>query len=122
MRDREKPQTALELMVERAIAHAFEDLDGRGGPTNDDVAEAVRAAFAEAFPDECLRKVHAGEPIFTLRAQDALASEMVDRWSHEVEMHRRARGLAASEKPTGARTIARRMRAWALGHGSKLPD
>lgn len=57
------------------------------------------------------------EPIFTLRAQDLLAPEIVREWAY------RARKLDVSEdKIKEARRIADEMEDWQIQNHRKLPD
>lgn len=37
--------------------------------------------------DQCLQKVAPDEPIFVLRAQDALAAELVREWARRAAVH-----------------------------------
>lgn len=62
----------------------------------------------------CLGKAHPNEPVFILRAQDALAADLVERWSYEAQ----AVGCAP-DKCREARDLAEEMRRW---HTRKNPD
>lgn len=55
----------------------------------------------------CLGKAADDEPLFILRAQDALAADLVFLWAARAE----SRGCP-SEKVTEARALASRMLAW----------
>jgi hypothetical protein len=56
----------------------------------------------------------ADEPFFTLRAQDALAADIVLEWADRAEAN-----SAPAKKVEAARDCAQRMRAW---HTQKIPD
>lgn len=62
----------------------------------------------------CLGKAHPDEPIFVLRAQDALAADMVDKWA----IHAAAAGCG-NDKVLEAKALAEQMRNW---HIRKNPD
>lgn len=57
------------------------------------------------------------EPVFVLRAQDALAPELVRAWAERLEERGGASAMSAA-----ARGWADEMEAWAREHGCKLPD
>ncbi len=77
----------------------------------------MRKCCELAQPKSCLNSAHMEEPIFVLRAQDAMAPIVVEMWAHK------ARGCGASkEKVQGALDTAQAMRDWARTHGSKVPD
>jgi len=62
----------------------------------------------------CLGKAHPDEPVFILRAQDALAADLVERWASE------AQGVGCPwDKVLEARNLAEEMRRW---HTRKNPD
>ena len=61
-----------------------------------------------------LGKTKLDEPIFILRAQDALAAETVERWA----IHARSAGVPP-DKVTEAFAIAEEMLRW---HTRKMPD
>lgn len=76
----------------------------------------------------CLAKAKADEPVFILRAQDALMPNLVDEWAQRLEAQsvndsadpeknqKRARKIAE------ARGLARQARQWQAINGAKLPD
>lgn len=78
----------------------------------------------------CLGRAADDEPVFVLRAQDALAPEIVETWAFRLEHETlgrdspstRKRSLSQISKIRGARALAREMRAWQASHDSKLPD
>lgn len=67
--------------------------------------------------DTCLQKAGDDEPIFVLRAQDALAPLVVEFWAREAEKFR-----CSPDKVAEAMDLAGRMRVWARENGRKLPD
>lgn len=72
--------------------------------------ELVKAGRGEG----CLGKAASDEPIFILRAQDAIAPELVRAWAN------RAEGLhCPPEKVAEARELADKMAAWP---NRKAPD
>jgi len=64
--------------------------------------------------DGCLAKVKPGEPIFTFRAQDKLASVFVRAWANQA-----AAFGCPEEKTKNAHDIAVAMNAWS---NRKYPD
>lgn len=67
--------------------------------------------------DSCLTKAHDDEPIFVLRANDAIAPSTVRSWADIAE------GLGTpAPKIREARDLADRMVAWQIANGSKIPD
>ena len=58
------------------------------------------------------------EPIFVMRAQDAIAPEITELWALALSM----RGSSDNPKIASARQCAREMRAWQDLHGCKMPD
>jgi hypothetical protein len=62
----------------------------------------------------CFAKAADNEPLFVMRAQDALAPELVREWANRAE----ANGCPA-EKTAGARQLADQMEAWP---NRKMPD
>lgn len=78
--------------------------------------------------DEFLKKLRPGEPIFCLRAQDALAPGLVEEWAEELDAKRANDGAepdvveARRAKAREAMALADDMRAWQARNGSKLPD
>lgn len=68
----------------------------------------------------CLGKAADDEPVFVLRAQDALASELVDIWAIRASVLVPSVGPEATgHKVTEARQIAEAMRDWPV---KKNPD
>ena len=90
-----------------------------------DLALEVQAMGLKAT-DTCLARVKTGEPIFTLRAQDATAPELVEEWAERVVARYQREGseisLEVDAKIAEARSLAQQMRAWQYANGSKLPD
>jgi len=72
--------------------------------------ERERAARGEG----CLGKAHPDEPVFVLRAQDALAADLVEKWA----IWARAAGCP-NDKVNEAFSLAEDMRRW---HTRKNPD
>lgn len=64
--------------------------------------------------DTCLQKVGDDEPIFVLRAQDALAASLVRRWATLAQEHG-----AGPAKVAEAQALADLMDAWPT---KKFPD
>ena len=62
----------------------------------------------------CLGKAHPDEPVFILRAQDALAADLVEKWA----IHARAAGCP-NDKVREAFDLAEEMRHWPF---RKNPD
>lgn len=63
-------------------------------------------------------KIGLDEPMFTLRAQDSIAPEVVELWALTLSM----RGPSDSPKVAEARRCAQAMREWQRIHGCKIPD
>jgi hypothetical protein len=72
---------------------------------------AVKRIEAESG---CFAKAADDEPVFVLRAQDALAPDLVREWANRAEGY----GCPA-EKTAGARQLADQMEAWP---NRKMPD
>lgn len=71
--------------------------------------EAIHGCFAKAADDE---------PVFVLRAKDALAPSVVREWIYRAELNGVSR-----KKLAGAEELAQAMVEWAKAHGgAKLPD
>ena len=66
----------------------------------------------------CLGKAALDEPVFVLRAQDKFAPDLLESWSHKVDV---AKGCA-TEKGRKARALAHQMRAWQEMNSCKVPD
>ena len=100
-----------------------EAMDGRenasfddGGPVAEEVEGQgpIRAGIATLKTDpDC----PTAEPLFTLRANDVTAPNVVDAWALAAE-----RAGAPREKVVGAKNVAHTMRAWQRKNGSKVPD
>ncbi len=60
-----------------------------------------------ANPNSCLNKAAPDEPVFVLRAQDALAPEIVRDWAMQAQ----ANG-ASTDKVEEAYSLAEKMEAW----------
>lgn len=68
----------------------------------------------------CLGKAADDEPVFVLRAQDALAADLVDKWAIYTTVAMPSVGAEASgHKVTEAKQIAEAMRSWPV---RKHPD
>ncbi len=68
----------------------------------------------------CLGKAADDEPVFVLRAQDCLASELVDKWAIHANLLVPAVGPENRfHKIQDARSVAEAMRAWPV---HKNPD
>lgn len=65
----------------------------------------------------CYDKAGGDEPLFVLRAQDALAPEIVREWAYRA----RAAGVNES-KVAEARACADEMEDWQIEHTKKVPD
>lgn len=68
----------------------------------------------------CLDNAADDEPVFVLRAQDALAVEVIHHWADLLEANNGT--YAATEKASEARDIADAMEDWQTENGSKMPD
>lgn len=66
----------------------------------------------------CLGKARDDEPVFVLRAQDALMPEIMLEWADRVD----AKNGGPNEKTKRARTEAHAAREWQLLNGCKVPD
>ena len=64
-------------------------------------------------------KIEMDEPMFTLRAQDSIAPEVVEAWARTLLMRGGARTRVKVEE---ARKCAQAMRDWQAIHGCKIPD
>ena len=67
--------------------------------------------------DPCADRAAPDEPIFTLRAHDRLAPEIVRLWAEEAN-----RQGSPKVKVEEALRIANAMEAWQVHNGSKVPD
>jgi len=65
----------------------------------------------------CYDKAGPNEPVFTLRAQDALAPEIVREWAYRAQ----AAGTPR-EKVNEARKCADEMEDWQIANTKKVPD
>lgn len=70
-----------------------------------------------ANPASCINKADDDEPVFVLRAQDALAPDIVWEWVKQAELH----GVPP-EKVREAERLASDMEAWQRTHVAKVPD
>lgn len=107
-------------------------------PLNVEIVRVLRAVFGE-----CACNSDSLEPIFTLRARDEFAPDLVEDWiiavgaavalaraghgpAHDQPGSRAhpvtGRDLPETPKMRGARTIAVMMRAWQAKNGCKIPD
>lgn len=77
------------------------------GLAKDEIEKANRG-------DGCLGKAHPNEPVFILRAQDALAADLVEKWA----IWARATGCG-NDKVNEAFALAEEMRRWPV---RKNPD
>jgi len=67
----------------------------------------------------CLGKAADDEPVFILRAQDALAPDVIDYWANKVFTKARTTDVPKAKE---AIAEAHEMRAWQARNKSKLPD
>ena len=67
--------------------------------------------------DDCLKKGGGDEPVFTLRARDVTAPDVVRLWA----VNAASRGVSV-EKCREACECATSMERWQEKHGTKLPD
>jgi hypothetical protein len=67
----------------------------------------------------CLGKAADDEPVFVLRAQDALAGPTIRYWMHQVLMSTNMRG---SPKIEQTNDVFEEFASWAAKHGTKIPD
>ena len=83
------------------------------------------------YNDRCLAKVDANEPIFVLRAQDALAIETIQYWLFEANFQSfdgvRLKGAISTlsgEHYDEVRALVERMREWQAANRDRLkrPD
>ena len=65
----------------------------------------------------CYDNAASNEPLFVLRAQDALAPEIVREWAYRAK----AAGTP-DEKIAEARACADEMEDWQIEHRKKVPD
>lgn len=65
----------------------------------------------------CFSRAADDEPVFVLRAQDALAPDMVRTWAAQA-----AHAGCPERKVHEARMLADKMDRWAADNGSKVPD
>jgi len=77
--------------------------------------ECIDAIFKHLDP--CLDKVQPGEPVFVLRAHDALAPKIVRLWAQEA-----SRAGSPADKVEEALLCAKKMMAWQNLYGLKVPD
>jgi hypothetical protein len=73
--------------------------------------------MATKHTDSCLIKAGDDEPIFVLRAQDALAPGLVREWALQAQ-----RLGTPHEKLQEAHMLAEKMVEWQRTHLSKVPD
>lgn len=62
-------------------------------------------------------KIREDEPVFLIRAQDALASMTVEAWADFAEQWGASVSIVLA-----ARVHAKRIREWQTKHGLKIPD
>lgn len=65
----------------------------------------------------CYDKAAPDEPIFTLRAQDALAPELVREWAYRAKV-----AGTPDDKVNEARRCADAMEDWQIANTKKVPD
>jgi hypothetical protein len=79
-------------------------------------AKEERAAAVNG--EGCLGKAADDEPVFVLRAKDALAADLIELWADWAH-----RAGASAEKTASAVQIAEAMRNWQRANGGhKIPD
>lgn len=100
---------------------AIEMIKASGDELLDDATdEQVEARLEEIFLEvfgRCACRADEAEPIFTLRARDAVAPRAVEEWADA--------GVVAGmseHRVNGGRVAAEAMRLWQAEHGSKVPD
>lgn len=64
-------------------------------------------------PNSCLNSAAEDEPVFTLRAHDPLAAEVVGFWVYLSEVNKQHLGRLEE-----ARSLAAAMNAWRAAHGN----
>jgi hypothetical protein len=67
--------------------------------------------------DTCYDNAAPNEPIFTLRAQDELAPEIVREWAYRAR-----KAGSPDDKVVGALNIADEMEEWQIKNSKKVPD
>jgi hypothetical protein len=67
--------------------------------------------------DSCFQKAADDEPIFTLRAKDVLAPQIVEAWADLAQRHGTPEAKLAE-----ARACAVTMRVWQISNSAKVPD
>lgn len=67
--------------------------------------------------DSCYEKAGLDEPIFVLRAKDALAPDVVRDWAMKAHLHG-----CPEAKVNEALLLANQMEDWAKLNGGKFPD
>jgi hypothetical protein len=65
----------------------------------------------------CYDKAAADEPVFTLRAQDILAPEIVREWAYRAQV-----AGTPDAKVEEARKCADEMEQWQIANSKKVPD
>lgn len=76
--------------------------------------ETMRAA---ARGQGCLGRADDDEPVFVLRAKDALAADILWEWIHQARVN-----SVNSDKIDAAQDDLEAFRQWRKQHGTKLPD
>lgn len=85
-----------------------------GSRTPSEVDERVAFAVALVAANPYLSRLKPGEPFFVLRAQDALAPQMVKNWAERAKENH-----LPTEKYLGAYRVAAEMEKWPF---RKMPD
>jgi hypothetical protein len=106
---------SLADILGNGVAAWHSDVDGLKYLTRKTNMALKKQELEKALRGEgCLGKAHDDEPVFILRAQDALAAECVERWAI------RARSVGVNnDKVQEAFSIAEEMLQW---HNRKIPD
>jgi TolA-binding protein len=114
-------QKQIEDMI-KAVRPSDPDVVSFYGP-NSEAARSGAGSTAARVMREALRanssveNVGKGEPVFTLRAQDMLAPEIVREWAFRAK-----RAGSPDEKVEDARRIADEMEDWQIANRRHLPD
>ena len=74
-------------------------------------------ATKEQGGSSCYEKAAPDEPVFTLRAQDSLAPEVVREWAYRAQV-----AGTPMEKVQEARAVADAMEQWQIANTKKVPD
>ena len=92
------------MVIDPSLQAVFESLDKHNNPV--------------------LARAKDGEPIFVIRATDALAINVIDYWCESLRAVSGASAVAATpdEKIKKAQRVRSAINEWQIIHGSKVPD